>query len=57
MTTLASQAPDQLADAGFVSGEAAAMQSLNAVVVEIAKTDIPVLLVGESGTGKKSMHV
>jgi len=29
------------------------VQSLNALVAEIAKTDIPVLLVGESGTGKE----
>jgi two-component system, NtrC family, response regulator AtoC len=53
MTTLATLASGQLADACFVYGQAASMQSLNAVVVEIAKTDIPVLLVGESGTGKE----
>jgi two-component system response regulator AtoC len=54
MTTLATtHASDQLTDACFIYGQAAAMQSLNAVVVEIAKTDIPVLLVGESGTGKE----
>ena len=29
------------------------MQSLNAIVAEIAKTDIPILLIGESGTGKE----
>jgi two-component system response regulator AtoC len=38
---------------GFVFGQAATVQSLNAMVAEIAKTDIPVLLVGESGTGKE----
>jgi DNA-binding NtrC family response regulator len=38
---------------GFVHGQTAGVQSLNALVVEIAKTDIPVLLVGESGTGKE----
>lgn len=48
MTTVATHS-----DACFVYGKAAAMQSLNAMVVEIAKTDIPVLLVGESGTGKE----
>jgi two-component system response regulator AtoC len=53
MTTLATHASHQLTDACFVYGQAASMQSLNAVVVEIAKTDIPVLLVGESGTGKE----
>jgi two-component system, NtrC family, response regulator AtoC len=41
------------AGAGFVSGRAPTVQSLNAMVVEIAKTDIPILLVGESGTGKE----
>jgi len=39
--------------AGFVYGQAAPVKTLNALVVEIAKTDIPVLLVGESGTGKE----
>jgi two-component system, NtrC family, response regulator AtoC len=53
MTTMAAQTPKQLADTGFVCGQAATMQSLNALVVEIAKTDIPVLLIGESGTGKE----
>jgi two-component system response regulator AtoC len=41
------------AGAGFVYGQGAGVQSLNALVAEIAKTDIPVLLVGESGTGKE----
>jgi len=53
MATLATHSLDQLADACLVYGQAATMQSLNAVVLEIAKTDIPVLLVGESGTGKE----
>ncbi len=38
---------------GLVPGHAASVQSLNALVEEIAKTDIPILLVGESGTGKE----
>jgi two-component system response regulator AtoC len=42
------------ANAGFVYGQAAAVQSLNALVAEIAKTDMPILLIGESGTGKAS---
>jgi two-component system, NtrC family, response regulator AtoC len=53
MATLTTHTLTQLADTCLVHGKAATMQSLNAVVVEIAKTDIPVLLVGESGTGKE----
>ncbi len=40
-------------DVDFVYGDSAVMQSLNAMVAEIAKTDIPILLTGESGTGKE----
>jgi two-component system response regulator AtoC len=36
-----------------VSGRSPAIQSLNAIIGEIAATDIPVMLVGESGTGKE----
>ncbi len=43
----------QMANTGFVYGQATTVQSLNALVADIAKTDIPVLLVGESGTGKE----
>ena len=39
-------------DRGFVGGICPAMQTLESVVTEIAATNIPVLLVGESGTGK-----
>jgi two-component system response regulator AtoC len=39
-------------DWGHVSGLCPAMQSLESVISEIAPTNIPVLLVGESGTGK-----
>jgi two-component system response regulator AtoC len=53
MATMATHAIDRLADTGFVYGQASAVQSLNALVAQIAKTDIPVLLVGESGTGKE----
>jgi len=37
---------------GFVYGTGAATRALNDMVSEIAPTDIPVLIVGESGTGK-----
>lgn len=43
---------DEPAIAGFVYGLGPAMQALNDMVAEIARTDIPVLVVGESGTGK-----
>ncbi len=39
-------------DLGFVSGMCPAMQTLENVISEIAPTNIPVLFVGESGTGK-----
>jgi two-component system response regulator AtoC len=39
-------------DRGFVGGICPAMQTLESVLGEIAPTNIPVLLVGESGTGK-----
>lgn len=39
-------------DAGFVGGICPAMRTLENVVTEIAPTNIPVLFVGESGTGK-----
>src|SRR6266849_713634 len=53
MTTGAIHSSDYMAASGFVCGQAAPVESLNALVAEIAKTDIPVLLVGESGTGKE----
>lgn len=39
-------------DPAFVYGQGADLQSLNVLAVEIACTDIPVLLIGDSGTGK-----
>jgi two-component system, NtrC family, response regulator AtoC len=42
-----------LADSDFVVGHGEAVESLNATVLDIAPTDIPVLILGESGTGKE----
>src|SRR6266404_2736848 len=53
MTTMAIHTSEPWPGAGFVYGLATCVQSLNAMVAEIAKTDIPVLLMGESGTGKE----
>lgn len=39
-------------EAGFVYGQSEAILAVNAIVGEISRTDIPVLLQGESGTGK-----
>jgi two-component system response regulator AtoC len=52
MSTLFHRRPDPLDEPGFLRGQSAAIQSVNSVVAEIAGTDIPVLLLGESGTGK-----
>ena len=41
-----------VSEAGFVYGHSDAILSVNAIVGEISRTDIPVLLQGESGTGK-----
>jgi two-component system, NtrC family, response regulator AtoC len=53
MSTLVNRGLDLPIDGGFVYGHSVAIQSLNAVAVDIARTNIPVLLVGESGTGKE----
>jgi DNA-binding NtrC family response regulator len=52
MTTKESQSVLVSEDWGFVTGICPAMQTLENVVAEIAPTSIPVLFVGESGTGK-----
>ena len=41
-------------DGGFVYGQGPAIKALNKAVVEIAQTDIAVLIVGECGTGKEA---
>src|SRR5215813_6524341 len=49
---MATQPITQFPDPAFVYGQGADLQSLNVLAAEIASTNIPVLLVGESGTGK-----
>src|SRR5258708_16569912 len=53
MSLLTSSALETLGGPGFVSGQCSAIRSVNAVVVDLAQTDIPVLLTGASGTGKE----
>ena len=43
---------DAPATEAFVYGVSPTMQTVNEMAAEIARTDIPVLIVGESGTGK-----
>lgn len=53
MSTPLGDSADPTANRGFVSGQSPTIQTVNAVVGEIARTNIPVLLMGESGTGKE----
>ena len=55
MEQIETQANDESRTNEFVGGSGSAILSLNAMVAEIAPTDIPVLLIGESGTGKNSL--
>jgi DNA-binding NtrC family response regulator len=52
MSTTTHQFTELQGEVGFVFGRSDAITALNAVVAEVASTDIPVLLMGESGTGK-----
>jgi two-component system response regulator AtoC len=49
---MATQPITRTVDPAFVYGQGADLQSVNVLAAEIAGTDIPVMLVGESGTGK-----
>src|SRR6266404_3178805 len=53
MSRIATNSLKPSTSTGFVYGQALAVQSLNALIQEIAETDLPILLVGESGTGKE----
>ena len=52
MATEVNRGFDILAGPGFVYGRSEAILPVNSIVGEISRTDIPVLLQGESGTGK-----
>lgn len=52
MRLLGLQTGDKLRDTGILCGQSSVMQTLDAMVEQLAATNIPVLLVGESGTGK-----
>ena len=52
MTSLLTDLSLQLGNTAFVPGHSSAIKTVNAIVEEIARTNIPVLLMGESGTGK-----
>jgi DNA-binding NtrC family response regulator len=52
MNSAASTLAQQPVIPGFIYGYGSAMRSLNAMVAEIAPTGIPVLIMGECGTGK-----
>src|ERR1700694_2285403 len=53
MSTPTARVIDPLAEAGFVYGQDATIRSVNAMVAEISRTDIPILIMGESGAGKE----
>jgi DNA-binding NtrC family response regulator len=45
---------DVPAEVGFVLGQGPALRALQAIVADVASTDISLLLIGESGTGKEA---
>ncbi|HEY4979489.1 MAG TPA: sigma 54-interacting transcriptional regulator [Candidatus Acidoferrum sp.] len=52
MVPIETRAADDSATTEFVFGLGPAMLTINAMVDDVAPTDIPVLILGESGTGK-----
>lgn len=52
MSVATSRASDLIDEYGFVSGQSEGISIVNAVVWEISASSIPVLVCGESGTGK-----
>ena len=46
--------PVEFADPGFVEGLGQGMRALEAVIRELARSDVPVLLLAERGAGKRS---
>jgi two-component system response regulator AtoC len=52
MAVALGRAFELVGEGGFVYGQSEAIRAVNRVVAEIAQTEIPVLLSGESGTGK-----
>ena len=52
MATSVNRAFELETEAGFVYGQSEAILAVNAIIGEISRTDIPVVLQGESGTGK-----
>jgi len=52
MSVATSRASELVGECGFVHGHSEAISAVNTVVWEISQSNIPVLLCGESGTGK-----
>jgi len=52
MSVATSRASELVGECGFVYGRSDAISAINTVVWEISQSNIPVLLSGESGTGK-----